>query len=89
MDHPQRPHPWNHLTATPKVTSIDRAELLEQARAQYCADEVAGAPLTCLRLAELSRAAGDTATLAGPRWGICDFVQDTHCVKKTSMLMTP
>jgi hypothetical protein len=43
---------------------MDRAELLEQARAQYGVSEVAEASLTCVRLAELSRAAGDAATLA-------------------------
>jgi DNA-binding CsgD family transcriptional regulator len=43
---------------------MDPAELLERARAQYRAGEVSQASLTCLRLAELSRAAGDAATLA-------------------------
>ncbi len=43
---------------------MDSAELLERARAQYRAGEVAEASLLCVRLAELSRAAGDAATLA-------------------------
>jgi hypothetical protein len=41
-----------------------RGELLERARAQYLAGEVAQASQTCVRLAELSRAAGAAATLA-------------------------
>jgi DNA-binding CsgD family transcriptional regulator len=43
---------------------MERAELLERARAQYRAGEVAEASRTCVRLAELSRAAGDATTLA-------------------------
>src|SRR5215217_3773040 len=41
-----------------------RGELLERARAQYRAGEVAQASQMCVQLAELSRAAGDAAALA-------------------------
>jgi DNA-binding CsgD family transcriptional regulator len=43
---------------------MDPAELLEQARARYRAGEVAEASFLCVRLAGLSRAADDVATLA-------------------------
>jgi DNA-binding CsgD family transcriptional regulator len=43
---------------------VESSELLERARAEYRAGEVARASLTCVRVAELSRAAGDVATLA-------------------------
>ncbi|MBU2669902.1 helix-turn-helix transcriptional regulator [Actinoplanes bogorensis] len=42
---------------------MNAGELLEQARARYRAGEVEEASLLCVRLAELSRAAGDVATL--------------------------
>jgi DNA-binding CsgD family transcriptional regulator len=43
---------------------MERSELLERARAEYRSGEVAQASLTCVRVAELSRAAGDVAMLA-------------------------
>jgi DNA-binding NarL/FixJ family response regulator len=43
---------------------MERSDLLELARSEYRAGEVARASLTCVRVAELSRAAGDAATLA-------------------------
>ncbi|WP_250036102.1 LuxR C-terminal-related transcriptional regulator [Paractinoplanes maris] len=43
---------------------MNAAELLERARALYRAGEVAEASILCVSLADLSRAAGDVATLA-------------------------
>ena len=43
---------------------MQRSELLGRARAEYRAGEVAQASLTCVRVAELSRVAGDVGMLA-------------------------